>query len=127
MSKKLFFVFLFFVAVISVYLISQPATLNYTLEGKKYRLRVAKTAAEWQRGLMSYQKPVTNFDGMIFIFPKKEIQTFWNKNTFLDLDVYWLNNDQIVGRAFLPSVAKSGVVVQVVSPEAVNRVIEIIK
>ena len=37
---------------------------------------------------------------MIFIFPDKERQTFWNKNTYLDLDIYWMNDDKVVGKSF---------------------------
>jgi len=74
---------------------------------------------------MFYKKPV-DFDGMIFIFPDKDYRTFWNKNTYLDLDVYWLNDDKVVGKSFLPSILKSKKVVTVGSGEEVNRVVEII-
>ena len=41
------------------------------------------------------KKPV-DFDGMIFIFPDKQIRSFWNENTYLDIDVYWLDGEKVL-------------------------------
>jgi gamma-polyglutamate biosynthesis protein CapA len=98
----------------------------YELENKVYLLREAKREEEWQKGLMFVEKPV-DYDGMIFIFPNKEIRAFWNKNTFLDLEIYWLDDDKIIGKDFLPSILSSKKVKEIVSPKPVNKVIEIIK
>ncbi|MFA6533285.1 MAG: DUF192 domain-containing protein [Patescibacteria group bacterium] len=81
---------------------------------------------QWEKGLMFYKKPV-NFDGMIFIFPEKEIKSFWNKNTYLDLDIYWMDDEKVIGKSYLPSVLKSKEIEVVKSPSEVNRVVEIIK
>ena len=75
---------------------------------------------------MFYKKPV-NFDGMIFIFPEKQMRTFWNKNTYMDLDIYWLNDEKVVNKSYLPSILKSKEIVTVNSEEKINRVVEIIK
>ena len=66
-------------------------------------------------------------DGMIFIFPDKDYRQFWNMSTYLDLDVYWLDNDEVVGKNYLPSILKSKSVVVISSPKKVNRVVEIVK
>jgi len=34
--------------------------------------------------------------GMLFVFPKSDIQTFWMKDTLIPLDIVWLNNNRIV-------------------------------
>ena len=65
-------------------------------------------------------------DGMIFLFPEKQVRTFWNMNTYLDLDVYWLDGNQVIGKDYLPSIEKSGKTVTIFSPKPVNRVIEIV-
>jgi gamma-polyglutamate biosynthesis protein CapA len=98
----------------------------YELENKIYLLREAKTSEEWQKGLMFVKKPV-DYDGMIFIFPDKQIRSFWNKNTFLDLNIYWLDDDKIVGKEELPSIIKTKTVKVITSPLPVNKVVEIIK
>jgi poly-gamma-glutamate synthesis protein (capsule biosynthesis protein) len=98
----------------------------YELDKKIYLLRKAKTPEEWQKGLMFVKKPV-DYDGMIFIFPDKQIRSFWNKNTFVDLEVYWLDNDKIIGKEKLPSIIKTKTVKIITSPSPVNKVVEIIK
>ena len=64
---------------------------------------------------------------LIFLFPNKEYQKFWNKNTYLDLDIYWFDDVKLVSQDFLPSIEKSKEVIMVSSPQPVNRVIEIVK
>ena len=98
----------------------------YELDKKIYLLRGAKTSEEWQKGLMFVKKPV-DYDGMIFIFPDKQIRSFWNKNTFVDLEVYWLDDDKIIGKEELPSIIKTKTVKVITSPLPVNKVVEIIK
>ena len=98
--------------------------INYKLENKNLKLLVADTPEKWQRGLMYFRK-LEGVDGMIFIFPEKELRTFWNKNTFMNLDLYWLDDDRIVGKSFLPSIEKSKEIITVSSPKEVNKVIEL--
>lgn len=100
-------------------------TIVYTLNGKKYRLLVADNNKEWLEGLM-YHRQLENADGMIFIFPDKAIRYFWNKNTYLDLDVYWIDEDKIVGKDFLPSIEKSGRLITISSQKEVNKVVELV-
>lgn len=101
-------------------------TVDYQLKGKKYRLLVADTRQKWERGLMNFKK-LDGVQGMIFIFPDKQLRHFWNKNTYLDLDVYWLADDKIVGKDFLPSIDKSKQLVIINSKAKVNKVIEIVR
>lgn len=100
--------------------------INYKLNGKNYKLLLADEEKEWVRGLMNI-KNKKNFDGMLFIFPDKNYRQFWNKNTYLDLNVYWLDDEKIVGKDFLPSIEKSKDLIIINSPQKVNKVIEIIK
>jgi len=98
----------------------------YKLADKNYCLLVADNYQEWTSGLMNYKKPV-NFDGMIFLFPKKETQNFWNMNTYLDLDLYWLDDQKVIGKSFLPSIERTKDINYVSSPKPANKVIEIIR
>ncbi len=98
----------------------------YYLENKIYLLKIADEPGEWENGLMFVKKPV-DFDGMIFIFPDKQIRSFWNKNTFVDLDIYWLDDNKIVGKDSLPSIENTKEIYSIISPAPVNKVIEIIR
>jgi len=123
----LFFALLFVVSVIFIFINNSNSNLiSYKLGGKNYLLKTAKTPEEWQKGLMFVRKPI-NYDGMIFIFPDKQIRSFWNKNTFVDLDVYWLDDDKIIGKDSLESIEKTKEIKIIQSPAPVNKVIEIIR
>lgn len=98
----------------------------YYLEGKKYFLLVADAQEKYEKGLMNVRKPF-KYDGMIFIYPAKIFHTFWNKNTFEDLDIYWVDGESVVGKSKLPSIEKSKDIVTVSSPEKADKVVEIIR
>ncbi len=98
--------------------------ITYNLEGKNLKLLVADSEKEREEGLMFYRE-LKNVDGMIFLFPDKTVRTFWNKNTLIDLDVYWIDEDKIVGKSLLPSIEKSKEIVVVQSSKPANKVIEI--
>ncbi len=102
---------------------------SYELNGRVYKLLTAKNESEWQKGLMfvKSKKELKGADGMIFIFPDKQIRSFWNKNTYLDLDLIWMDGDRVVGKSFLPSIAKTKNPFTVSSPMVVDRVVEIVK
>lgn len=102
------------------------ATIDYKLDRKNLKLLVADTPEKWQRGLMNIRK-LDGASGMIFLFPDKKVRTFWNKNTYMDLNLYWLTNDSIVGNDSLPSIEKSKDLVVVNSPGPVDKVIELIR
>ncbi|MEO6509142.1 MAG: DUF192 domain-containing protein [Patescibacteria group bacterium] len=105
---------------------SGQKVMIYQLEGKNYRLLVADEPSEWEIGLM-YQRKLEGVDGMIFIFPESAYQHFWNKNTYMDLDLYWIDNKEVKGRSELPSIEKTKKIVTVNSPDKVDTVIELPK
>jgi uncharacterized membrane protein (UPF0127 family) len=74
---------------------------------------------------MNIRKPVP-YDGMEFIFSNPSVQRFWNQNTHLDLQVYWIKNDNVIGETDLPSIDNAGQDI-ITSPQEVNKVVEIIK
>ena len=81
-------------------------TQNVTIDGKVYKLLVANNEIEHTNGLMNVRK-LNNADGMVFLFDKSSIRTFWNQNTLVDLDVYWMDGDAVVGHDLLPSIEKT--------------------
>lgn len=101
----------------------------YLINNKNYCLLTANNQGEWERGLMFYKskQELKSVDGMIFVFPDKQMRSFWNKDTYLDLDLYWMNDEKVVGKSFLPSILKSKETVTIKSSEKVNKVVELIK
>jgi uncharacterized membrane protein (UPF0127 family) len=56
------------------------------------RAEVARTSAERQRGLM-YRDEVPAGTGMLFVFPESAVRSFWMQNTYVSLDIAFLDAD----------------------------------
>jgi len=58
----------------------------------KISLELADTPSKRAQGLMG-RKDLSENEGMIFIFPKKYSQSFWMQNTYLPLDIAFLDDN----------------------------------
>jgi uncharacterized membrane protein (UPF0127 family) len=132
-KKKLYkFLFLaallFFISYIFIYYIIKPHydVVEYNLEGKKYRFYLSDNVDKWQRGLM-YIKKLKDVDGLLFVFPERDYRVFYNKNTYLDIDIYWIDGSSVVGKNFLPSIKKSKKIIYITSPQKVDKVVELVR
>jgi uncharacterized membrane protein (UPF0127 family) len=62
-----------------------------------YRVELARTPAEREMGLM-FRKQLEPDAGMLFLFERPALQTFWMKNTLIPLDMIFISADrEIVG------------------------------
>lgn len=68
-----------------------PATIT-TPSGAIIFAEIADTPAKRARGLM-HRATLDPDHGMLFIFSKPGLWTFWMKNTYLSLDIVWLDQD----------------------------------
>lgn len=59
----------------------------------KIDLEIADTDFDRQLGLM-FRKSMETNQGMLFIFPLQETLSFWMRNTFLPLDMIFVNADK---------------------------------
>ena len=94
-----------------------------TIGNSKLMVAVADTPEKERKGLMG----ITNMPedvGMLFSFPNKDFQDFWNRNTLLSLDLIWVADGHVVGVSNLPNEPKNGTVT-VRSPKPVDTVIEV--
>jgi len=62
------------------------------ISGEIFDLVVAADPISRQVGFMNVEKIKQN-EGMLFVFDKAEIQNFWMKNTYLSLDIIFLDED----------------------------------
>lgn len=59
----------------------------------KIDLEIADNDYERQLGLMN-RKEMSENQGMLFIFPKEAYQSFWMRNTFISLDMIFVNEQK---------------------------------
>ena len=68
----------------------QLRTVAMQLGNETFVLQVADTDEERQHGLM-FRKELAADEGMIFIYPGDAWRSFWMKNTFIPLDIAFVN------------------------------------
>jgi hypothetical protein len=94
------------------------------LEGRKLKLLVANTDVEKMKGLRG-RRELTEADGMAFNYFQQTVE-ITNEYTYLDLDVYWMQGNNIAGKDFLPSFEKNGKKT-LKSPVPIDAVILVVK
>lgn len=85
-------------------------------------VELARSEDEQALGLMFREKMEMN-QGMLFIFPKQEIRSFWMKNTIISLDMLFVTEDLkivTIHKGTIPFAEKS-----YTSSEPVKYVIEV--
>lgn len=66
-----------------------------TIRNARIQVDIADTAAKRTQGLSGRTSLPTNH-GMLFIFPREEIHTFWMKGMQFPLDFIWIRSDTVV-------------------------------
>lgn len=64
-------------------------------ESKQIDIEVASNDFETQQGLM-FRQSMADTQGMLFIFEGMEPRSFWMKNTFISLDIIYIDNQRRV-------------------------------
>lgn len=95
--------------------------VDVEVEDQTYRLLVANTDAEQRKGL-SNRRELNEADGMAFNFSPMQTVTFSNKDTYLNLIVYYMQGFNVVGKDYLHSVENGGYK-EITSPVKVDAVV----
>lgn len=66
--------------------------LTFTRNGEKLAIEIADNEAETTQGLM-YRRSMPDSVGMLFIMPEIRPQSFWMKNTYISLDIIFLDEN----------------------------------
>ncbi len=101
MVKKFFFTLIIFLLVFLIFIHQYrqqrlPQITIKTDQGVEFYLEVADSELERTRGLMR-RTHLGERHGMLFVFNELGFYSFWLRNTFISLDLLWLNEQgQIV-------------------------------
>ena len=79
------------------YIFKKQGELTFLTQDKQVKSKIdvqfADNEFDRELGLM-YRKKMEENQGMLFIFPQESIQTFWMRNTFISLDMIFINSDK---------------------------------
>lgn len=65
------------------------------IEENCFEVEIAENLEEKSRGLM-YVESLSEREGMLFLYESSGSHSFWMKNTFISLDIIWINNNEVV-------------------------------
>ena len=93
-SLSLLFLLLFMLIVFPACRLQTGNTIKeICFASQCFDIEVARTKEERMKGLQ-FRKSLPKDAGMLFIFPKSQPHSFWMKDTFLALDIIWIDQDK---------------------------------
>lgn len=69
--------------------------VDITIGDKKYKVEIADTPEKQEKGLMG-RKSLPKDQGMLFIYDEPQDLSYWMKNTFISLDIIFIDDDMEV-------------------------------
>lgn len=93
----IFIILIFIIFIIGVYIFLNNQNENPEVCFKEncFFVELALTEGEKTKGLM-FRGFLGEDKGMLFIYEKEGIYSFWMKNTLIPLDIIWINSDKKV-------------------------------
>ena len=108
MFIKIFLLFLFLYnnSVFAESYIKNLEIINDSGKPIQYYVEVAKTNKEQAKGLM-HRLDLKKNRGMLFLFDNEKKASFWMKNTFIPLDIIFINKNGSINRIYKNTKPKS--------------------
>lgn len=69
-----------------------PEVSRMVFNGHAFDLEVARTPAQWQKGL-SQRRALKDNHGMVFVFDREQPLHFWMRETLIPLDIIYFNSN----------------------------------
>ena len=90
--KKRYFFIVGVIIVSLIILILYPKNRDYVfIDSEKIFIEIVDTNQERQKGLM-YREELCDDCGMLFVFEREDFHSFWMKNTYIPLDIVFINS-----------------------------------
>ncbi len=77
--------------------IKERAILN--INGRPLYVEIASTPEQRQKGLM-FRKHLGENEGMLFVFEKEKILSFWMKDTYIPLSIAFIDKNGVIVNIF---------------------------
>jgi uncharacterized protein len=82
--------------IILILICSCSSSISYIeINGEKITVEIADTKSKRETGLM-FRESLCDICGMLFVFEKEGLHSFWMKNTLIPLDIVFINNSMNV-------------------------------
>lgn len=97
------------------------------LKGEAVKVEIADEPAEWTLGLSS-RESIDKNSGMLFLFPKKQVHSFWMKDMNFDIDLLWISGQKIVGMEKnmpISTTTADDNLPRYLAPEPIDKVLEV--
>ena len=65
------------------------------IKDRCFNVEIADSHTERTKGLM-FREELAEESGMLFIFDRSDIHSFWMKNTYISLDIIWIDDNHEV-------------------------------
>lgn len=92
-------IYLILFVVVSVFMVAYLTTLNYpsklVMGGKTYMVDVSETSYTLTKGY-SGRAPISDNEGMIFVFDKVDKHGIWMKDMLFAIDIIWMDENYVI-------------------------------
>tara|TARA_B100001029_G_C14679512_1_gene243855 strand:- start:63 stop:512 length:450 start_codon:yes stop_codon:yes gene_type:complete len=102
----LLFLFLYNNSVFAESYVKNLEIINDIGKPIHYHVEIAKTDEEQAKGLMN-RLDLKNNGGMLFLFDNEKKASFWMKNTFIPLDIIFINKNGSINKIYKNTKPKS--------------------
>jgi uncharacterized membrane protein (UPF0127 family) len=96
-------------------------TQKISVGDRQFQVEIVTNDADQQIGLSKYTS-LNNNQGMLFQFENENVRNFWMKDMKLDIDIIWLNHQEVVGVSFGDHQNPNTLIT---SPQPVDQVLEV--
>lgn len=121
--KWLIRILIFIIILIIIFgCVDNRATVK--ISGREFLVSVADEPAEWIQGLSGIEYLPDN-TVKLFIFPDKQVRSFWMKDMLIPIDLLWIDDKIVVGyedKIPVPLIGQE--LIHYSSPVPVDKVIE---
>lgn len=83
------------VVVFALLINLHPQDKKVCFQDRCFKVETVESEKDLSIGLM-YRDKLNANEGMLFLFPEEDRHSFWMKNTYIPLDIVWLDKDKKV-------------------------------